>query len=174
MSISLVLGGARSGKSAFAERLAIKNNQEVVYIATAQAHDGEMQARIDKHQNQRPADWLTVEEPLALAQAIQAHDDENKTILVDCLTLWLTNLLCLDDESRLANEKKQLLSCFSSLKSRLILVSNEVGLGVIPMGELTRRYVDEAGYLHQDIAALADNVVLVTAGLPQVLKGNMV
>lgn len=173
MSITLVLGGARSGKSAYAEQLAIKNNQNVVYIATAQAHDNEMQQRINKHQQQRPSHWQTVEEPIALSQVLQAHNQANKTVLVDCLTLWLTNLLCLDNDEQLENEKKQLLSCLSQVNTNVILVSNEVGLGIIPMGELTRRYVDEAGYLHQDIAALADNVILVTAGLPQILKGNM-
>lgn len=171
--ITLVLGGARSGKSRFAESLAERNNPDVVYIATAQAQDGEMQKRIVQHQQQRPNTWQTVEEPLALAHVIERYSQANNVILVDCLTLWLSNLLCLDDETRLQQEKEQLISCFSTIKGQLILVSNEVGLGIIPMGELSRRYVDEAGHLHQAIAAQADNVVLVTAGLPQVLKGNM-
>jgi len=170
---TLILGGARSGKSALAERLAAESGHEVVYIATAQAHDEEMAARIAHHRAQRPSHWLSVEEPLALADALQAQARPGRCVLVDCLTLWLSNLLGDADTERFTRERDALLQLLPSLKGQVLLVSNEVGLGVVPMGELTRRFVDEAGRLHQSLAAQCERVVFVAAGLPMPLKGNL-
>ena len=169
---ALILGGARSGKSAFAERVAQHSGQPVVYIATAQAHDHEMQQRIAHHRTSRPAHWLTVEEPLALATCLQQHAAPERLLLVDCLTLWLTNLLCLDDENRLQMETQALLTGLAQLPGDVLLVSNEVGLGIVPLGELTRRYLDTAGRLHQQLAAQLPHVTFLVAGLPQTLKGT--
>lgn len=169
---ALILGGARSGKSAFAEKVAQHSGQPVVYIATAQAHDHEMQQRIAHHRNSRPAHWLTLEEPLALAACLQQHAAPGRLLLVDCLTLWLTNLLCLDDKNRLQMETQALLADLAQLPGDVLLVSNEVGLGVVPLGELTRRYLDTAGRLHQQLAAQLPHVTFLVAGLPQTLKGT--
>jgi adenosylcobinamide kinase/adenosylcobinamide-phosphate guanylyltransferase len=170
---TLILGGARSGKSALAERLAAASGHEVVYIATAQAHDAEMAERIGHHRAQRPVHWLSVEEPLALADVLRAQARPGRCVLVDCLTLWLSNLLGDADESRFESERTALLDMFPSLTGQVLLVSNEVGLGVVPMGELTRRFVDEAGRLHQALASQCERVVFVAAGMPLVLKGSL-
>ncbi len=170
---ALILGGARSGKSHYAERLAQQSGHEVIYIATAQARDAEMQERITHHRTTRPAHWQTLEEPLTLALTLQNHAAPQRLLLVDCLTLWLTNLLCLEDAQRLQAETNALRETLPRLPGHIILVSNEVGFGVVPMGELTRRYVDSAGRLHQQLAAQIETVVLMVAGLPQVLKGNV-
>ncbi len=165
----LVLGGARSGKSGYAERLAKASKKDVIYIATATAQDGEMQQRIAKHKQDRPASWKTIEEPLALADTLQQWSSTERIILVDCLTLWLTNLLAQPD-SRMQKELEQLYSCLADLPGTTIFVSNEVGMGIVPMGELTRRFVDESGRLHQRLAQLSDTVILMVAGLPHTIK----
>jgi adenosylcobinamide kinase/adenosylcobinamide-phosphate guanylyltransferase len=167
----LILGGARSGKSRLAEKLAAESGLLVTYIATSQALDGEMSARIRQHRERRPADWVLVEEPVELARVLQQLASPERCLLVDCLTLWLTNLLLLEDGQRLNSEREALLDCLSELPGRIILVSNETGLGVVPMGELTRRYVDEAGWLHQAIAERCQRVIFTVAGLPMLLKG---
>ncbi|MFG0721526.1 bifunctional adenosylcobinamide kinase/adenosylcobinamide-phosphate guanylyltransferase [Pseudomonas sp. GLN_6] len=167
----LILGGARSGKSRLAERLAAESGLAVTYIATSQPLDGEMSARIRHHQERRPPHWGLVEEPLALARVLREKAAADKCLLVDCLTLWLTNLLMQDDETRLQAERDALLDCLASLPGRIILVSNETGLGVVPLGELTRRYVDEAGWLHQALAERCQRVLFCVAGLPMRLKG---
>lgn len=171
--IELILGGARSGKSRYAESRAAAE-EDVVYIATATVGDGEMAERIARHRQRREAHWVTVEEPVALAQALARQCAPERCVLVDCLTLWLSNVL-FDadggiDESRFQRERAALLECLPHLPGRVLLVSNEVGMGVVPMGAGTRRFVDEAGWLHQDLAALSQRVVWVVAGLPQVLK----
>lgn len=168
----LILGGARSGKSRMAERLAAESGLAVTYIATSQALDGEMNSRIAQHRERRPAHWGLVEEPLALARVLREQAAADKCLLVDCLTLWLTNLLMLDNPARLGAERAALLDCVSGLPGRILLVSNETGLGVVPLGELTRRYVDEAGWLHQALAERCERVVFIVAGLPMVLKGS--
>jgi adenosylcobinamide kinase/adenosylcobinamide-phosphate guanylyltransferase len=170
---ALILGGARSGKSRYAETVAQQSAREVVYIATATARDTEMHARIAHHRASRPAHWRTIEEPLALAATLQQHAADGRLLLVDCLTLWLTNLLCLADTSRLDTETTALLNCLAHLPGDILLVSNEVGLGVVPLGELTRRYVDHAGQLHQQLAAQLATVVFMVAGLPHPLKGSL-
>ena len=167
--VELILGGVRSGKSGYAEKRALDLGIEVIYLATATAQDGEMRQRIDRHRKQRPSHWQTVEEPLTLAEAIRDHDQPNRVILVDCLTLWLTNLL-LTEGIDLERETEFLLVLLPQLKGNLIMVSNEVGQGIIPLGELNRRFCDRTGELHQQIAVLADRVTLVVAGLPLTLK----
>jgi adenosylcobinamide kinase / adenosylcobinamide-phosphate guanylyltransferase len=168
----LILGGARSGKSRLAERLAAESGLAVTYIATSQPLDGEMNTRIQHHRARRPVHWELVEEPLALARVLREQAAADKCLLIDCLTLWLTNLLMLDDPARLSAERDALLDCLSDLPGRILLVSNETGLGVVPLGELTRRYVDEAGWLHQALAERCERVVFTVAGLPMVLKGE--
>ena len=168
--LELILGGARSGKSRFAERLAADSGLAVTYIATSQALDGEMTSRIAHHRERRPAHWALVEEPLQLARVLREQAAVNRCLLVDCLTLWLTNLLMLDDAMRLAEERDALLECLDGLPGRILLVSNETGLGVVPLGELTRRYVDEAGWLQQAVAERAQRVTFMVAGLPMTLK----
>ncbi|WP_313486441.1 bifunctional adenosylcobinamide kinase/adenosylcobinamide-phosphate guanylyltransferase [Stutzerimonas kunmingensis] len=168
--LELILGGARSGKSRFAERLAAESGLAVSYIATSQPLDGEMTERIAHHRERRPAHWTLVEEPLQLARVLRAQAAAERCLLVDCLTLWLTNLLMLDDAARLAEERDALLECLDGLPGRILLVSNETGLGVVPLGELTRRYVDEAGWLHQAVAERAQRVTFMVAGLPMTLK----
>ncbi|APQ14028.1 bifunctional adenosylcobinamide kinase/adenosylcobinamide-phosphate guanylyltransferase [Pseudomonas oryzihabitans] len=168
----LILGGARSGKSALAERLAAESGLAVTYIATAGGSDAELARRIERHAARRPAHWALVEEPLALAERLQMLATPDTCLLVDCLTLWLTNLLLLDDPQRLDQACAALLDVVPQLPGRLIFVSNETGLGVVPLGELTRRYVDAAGELHQALATRCDRVVLTVAGLPLTLKGT--
>jgi adenosylcobinamide kinase/adenosylcobinamide-phosphate guanylyltransferase len=169
--LELILGGARSGKSRLAEKLAAQSGLEVTYIATSQALDGEMAERIAQHRATRPVHWSLVEEPLELARVLRDNAAPQRCLLVDCLTLWLTNLLMLDDPARLAAEREALLEVLVDLPGRIILVSNETGLGVVPLGELTRRYVDQAGWLHQAVAERAERVIFTVAGLPMLLKG---
>jgi adenosylcobinamide kinase/adenosylcobinamide-phosphate guanylyltransferase len=169
---SLILGGARSGKSALAERMAEASGAEIVYVATAQARDAEMAARIAHHRARRPSHWLSVEEPLALADVLRAQARPERCVLVDCLTLWLSNLLGHDDAALFARERAALLDALPALPGTVLLVSNEVGSGVVPMGELSRRFVDEAGRLHQALAAVCERVLFVAAGLPLALKGE--
>lgn len=170
--LELILGGARSGKSRLAEKLAAESALEVVYIATSQALDGEMNARVAQHRARRPEHWGLVEEPVELARVLREQAAPGRCLLVDCLTLWLTNLLLLEDQARLEAERDALLACVAELPGRVLLVSNETGLGVVPLGELTRRYVDEAGWLHQALAERSERVVFTVAGLPMILKGD--
>ena len=167
----LILGGARSGKSRLAERLADESRLPVTYIATSQPLDGELSERIALHRQRRPAHWRLIEEPLQLVRVLRDNAATDACLLVDCLTLWLTNLLMLEDPARLQAERDALLDCLAELPGEIIFVSNETGLGVVPLGELTRRYVDEAGWLHQALAERCQRVVLTVAGLPLTLKG---
>ncbi|ENX02279.1 hypothetical protein F900_01343 [Acinetobacter modestus] len=168
--LQLILGGARSGKSRLAEQTAKETGLSVIYIATAQALDTEMQQRIAHHKQQRPAHWQVFEEPTYLADRLLQCDQANQLILVDCLTLWLSNLLLAEDSALQQQQIQQLLNVLPQLKSKIILVSNETGLGVVPMGELSRRFVDEAGRLHQNLGQLANKVVFCVAGFPMILK----
>lgn len=170
--LQLILGGARSGKSRLAEKLASESGLDVIYIATSQPLDGEMNQRVALHRARRPDTWGLVEEPLELARVLKENAGQGRCLLVDCLTLWLTNLLMLDDPQRLAQEREALLDCLAQLPGEIIFVSNETGLGVVPLGELTRRYVDEAGWLHQALAERCQRVVFTVAGLPMTLKGS--
>jgi adenosylcobinamide kinase/adenosylcobinamide-phosphate guanylyltransferase len=171
-SKTFILGGIRSGKSRLAERLAIQSHLPVIYIATATIQDAEMQARIELHRANRPAHWQVMEEPLQLAAVLSQQAAENHCLLVDCLTLWLTNLLLHQDSTVFEREHAAFLSVLPTLPGRIILVSNETNMGVIPMGELSRRYCDEAGKLHQLIARQCEQVILTVAGLPHYLKGS--
>jgi adenosylcobinamide kinase / adenosylcobinamide-phosphate guanylyltransferase len=167
----LVLGGARSGKTSFAERLAMRNGHRPVYLATATALDGEMRERVRTHQAQRAGRFLTVEEPIELADAIATAAKANDVILVDCLTLWITNLL--EANKDVAEAVEELASMLTDLKAaRVILVSNEVGLGIVPDNPLARSFRDLAGSAHQRLAEICDDVYLIVAGLPMTLKGD--
>ncbi len=172
MFTSLYLGGARSGKSRLAQARAEAYGGPVTLIATAQALDEEMAARISRHKTERPGHWHLVESPLELGAALLAcqHSSERPLILVDCLTLWLSNLLCLEDDGRFELERTNFLQAVTKLSTPLLLVSNEVGLGLVAPTALGRRFVDEAGRLHQDLATLCDEVIWVAAGLPLWLK----
>lgn len=169
--IELILGGARSGKSLLAEKRALESALAVTYLATAQAQDDEMAQRIAHHQARRPAAWELIEEPLHLAAMLQATAVDERCLVVDCLTLWLSNLLFADTDGQLlAQETAALLDVLPRLPGHVILVGNEVGLGIIPLGDITRRFVDEAGRLNQRVAAVAQRVTFVAAGLPLELK----
>ena len=170
--ITLVLGGARSGKSRFAQQLASSNKLPVVYIATATAIDAEMATRIEHHQHNRPSEWRTRECPLNLAAALQEETQQPQTILVDCLTLWLNNQLFNNPEQDFSVLFNQLIDSLQTNNANLIFVANEVGLGVIPLGAISRTFVDEAGRLNQQLAQIADKVFFIAAGLPLVLKDN--
>jgi adenosylcobinamide kinase/adenosylcobinamide-phosphate guanylyltransferase len=170
--LQLILGGARSGKSRLAEKLATDSGLSVTYIATSQPLDGEMTARVAHHRERRPSEWGLIEEPVELARVLKENASPNHCLLIDCLTLWLTNLLMLEDPNRLNDEREALLHALATLPGEIIFVSNETGLGVVPLGELTRRYVDEAGWLHQALAERCQRVVLTVAGLPLTLKGT--
>lgn len=165
---TLILGGARSGKSRFAEELAQAAPGRRIYIATAEALDDEMGQRIAHHRLQRGDGWQTVECPLALADAITAHAAPDVVVLVDCLTLWLSNLMMADAD--IAAECGRLADAISAAPGTLLLVSNEVGQGIVPDNALARRFRDEAGRLNQAIARIADAVWFVTAGIPTRLK----
>ena len=166
--VTLVLGGARSGKSRYAERLVETAAGSGTYCATAEAGDAEMAERIAAHRARRGPFWRTVEAPLALAPAIAAEAVADRPVLVDCLTLWLSNLLLAD--RRPEPEIRGLRSALREAAGSVVLVSNEVGMGLVPETPLGRRFRDAAGWLNQEIAALADRVVFVAAGLPLVLK----
>tara|TARA_R110001583_G_scaffold78849_1_gene213488 strand:+ start:229 stop:780 length:552 start_codon:yes stop_codon:yes gene_type:complete len=169
--LELYLGGARSGKSRLAEQRLCESTSQRIYLATATAGDAEMAARIGHHQQQRAADdWRTVEAPEELSAAIKQYASPQTAILVDCLTLWLSNWLAKEDDDSWQMVKGQFLHTLATAPGHIVLVSNEVGQGIVPLGTLTRRFVDESGRLHQDIASIADRVVFVTAGLEQVLK----
>ncbi|MEG0482200.1 MAG: bifunctional adenosylcobinamide kinase/adenosylcobinamide-phosphate guanylyltransferase [Acinetobacter sp.] len=170
--MQLILGGARSGKSRLAEQTAIQSTKSIVYIATAQANDDEMHERISHHQSQRPSEWMVVEEPLYLADCVQKNDAVGQVILIDCLTLWMSNLLMHSDPDFQIKQCQQFLALLPQLQSDIILVSNETGLGVIPMGEITRKFVDESGRLHQQLGQIVDKVVFCVAGFPMILKGE--
>lgn len=169
-ALTLVLGGARSGKSRYAEQLAEQAAASGIYCATAEAGDAEMAERIAAHRARRGAFWRTVEEPLALAAVVAAEARPQRPLLIDCLTLWLSNVILagrpVDDETA------SLCAALRLAAGPVVLVANEVGLGLVPETPLGRRFRDAAGRLNQDIAALADRVVFVAAGLPLVLKGE--
>lgn len=165
--LHLILGGARSGKSRTAEQRAIDSCLKKVYLATATAGDGEMGERIKKHQADRKGDWQLLEVPLALGDTLSKYSTDDNCILVDCLTLWLSNCL---HHNCWPEQRQALLDCLDNLPGTVIFVTNEVGQGIVPLGELTRKFVDEAGFLHQCLAVVCDRVTLVVAGLPQELK----
>ena len=167
----LILGGARSGKTGFAERLAMRAGESPLYLATAQALDAEMRERVRLHQQQRHKRFATLEEPIALTTALRAAAKSHDVILVDCLTLWITNLLGTHHDVAAAVE--ELASALPTIEtSRVILVSNEVGLGIVPDNPLARTFRDLAGAAHQRLAQICTDVHFVVAGLPMTLKGE--
>lgn len=169
--VTLVTGGARSGKSRFAESLAVQQGEPLLYIATAGFGDSEMKERITRHQERRGAAWQTIEEQYDLAGVLMGHDDWFKATLVDCVTLWLTNLLLkYKDKSAVLEEVRRTVSTFTSLKTPLVMVSNEVGLGIIPDNSLARVFCDLSGEANEILAAAADEVYVTFSGLPLKLK----
>ncbi len=169
----LILGGVRSGKSRLAEQAAIDSGLAVTYIATATLHgssDSEMSHRITQHKSRRPVSWTLVEEPYALAKTVEQHASSTSCLLVDCLTLWLTNLLISEDLHQFKKERDAFIEIFPKLPGHIILVSNETNMGIIPMDKLSRKFCDEAGRLHQMLAQQCDHVVLAVAGLPHMIK----
>jgi adenosylcobinamide kinase/adenosylcobinamide-phosphate guanylyltransferase len=166
----LVLGGVRSGKSRYAAELARARAGAVTVIATGEARDEEMAARIAAHRRRRDARWRVIEEPVRLAAALHAAGSADGLVIVDCLTLWLSNLLGENDEEAAQRETRALLAALPALSGDCILISNEVGFGIIPANALARRFGDEAGLLHQRIAPLCDRVILMVAGLPVTVK----
>ncbi len=165
-SLALILGGARSGKSRYAEGLVTALPPPWIYVATGAPHDDEMRRRIAAHRDRRRAGWITVEAPLALAAALD--EAEAAPVPVDCLTLWLTNVIL--GAHDLAHATRALDDALDRRRGATVLVASEVGLGIVPENALARRFRDEAGLLHQRIAARADRVMLVAAGLPLTLK----
>ena len=166
--VTLILGGARSGKSREAERLVEESGLEPIYIATAEALDNEMRTRIEKHQARRGQLWQTIEEPLRLTETLQSVTAQGRALMVDCLTLWLTNLMVHD--LPVEDEVDRLIDGLDRLSGATVFVSNEVGQGVMPTNAMARAFIDHAGLLHQRLAFKADRVLMMTAGLPQQLK----
>lgn len=168
MTTELILGGARSGKSRYALSQALAHAGPVTWVATAEAWDEEMRERITIHRAERPAHWGTVEAPLQLSAALVTCRDQ--FVVIDCLTLWLSNWLCRDDETLWQAERAAFMQEITQTRAPLLLVSNEVGFGIVPDNALARRFRDEAGRLHQDIAARVPTVTLVVAGIPLQIK----
>jgi adenosylcobinamide kinase / adenosylcobinamide-phosphate guanylyltransferase len=173
-SVTLVLGGARSGKSRYAQQLA-EQSQRVVFVATAKALDDEMHAKIERHKKDRPKDWLTVEEPLELAKVLAEHEVDCDMVVVDCLTIFVANLMEAEGENSAAIDRRIEALCESlrTVQCTVVLVSNEVGSGVHPVSPLGRAYCDLLGEVNQRVARIADDVVLMVAGLPLALKGHL-
>jgi adenosylcobinamide kinase / adenosylcobinamide-phosphate guanylyltransferase len=178
--ITLILGGARSGKSVYAEKLAADSGLPVTYIATAQIYDDEFKARVQHHKDRRPKDWQIIETPHHLAHTLQANVHKGSgasknCIIIDCLTLWLAQCICPEcappEGVDWQNERAKFLAILPKLQGEIILVSNEVGMGIVPLGEINRQFQDEQGRLNQAVAAIADEVVFMAAGLPLKLKG---
>lgn len=170
--IELVIGGARSGKSRYAENVAKHSGKEVIYLATSEIYDNEMAKRVEMHKAQRPANWELIEEPLNIAEVLKTNSQTNNCILVDCLTLWLSNCLFGEYKNSWDEYKKQLMDVLDTLPGQVIFVTNEVGCGIVPIGEVSRQFVDQAGWLHQEMAAKVAKVTLVTAGIPTILKNE--
>jgi adenosylcobinamide kinase/adenosylcobinamide-phosphate guanylyltransferase len=164
-----ILGGARSGKSRFAEELAGKAGGRLHYLATGRAWDDEMRDRISHHQERRGGEWTTHEAPVDIATVLQRLDSPNSVILIDCLTLWLTNLMM--ENADMETAFAELEAAIESTRAKLIFVSNEIGLGIVPENRMAREFRDHAGRLHQRVAAIAGEVYFVAAGLPLKMKG---
>jgi adenosylcobinamide kinase/adenosylcobinamide-phosphate guanylyltransferase len=173
--VTLVLGGARSGKSSYAEQLALTSGLPVTYIATALVFDDEFGQRVAHHKNRRPDDWKTVEQAHDLALALQNYATAGQCVIVDCLTLWLAQCICPDcaqpETQDWQSEREALLQVLPKLAGKVILVSNEVGMGIVPLGAINRQFQDEQGRLNQAVAQIADEVEFIAAGFPLKLKG---
>jgi adenosylcobinamide kinase/adenosylcobinamide-phosphate guanylyltransferase len=173
-SVTLVLGGARSGKSRYAQQLA-EQSHHVVFVATATASDDEMRAKIERHRKDRPQEWPTIEEPLDLSKVLAEHELGSEVIVVDCLTIFAANLLEAEggDGESIERRVEALCETLRSARCNVVLVSNEVGSGVVPEYEVGCRYRDLLGEINQKVASIADDVVLMVAGLPFALKGHV-
>jgi adenosylcobinamide kinase/adenosylcobinamide-phosphate guanylyltransferase len=170
--IILVTGGARSGKSRFAENLARSFGSPLGYLATGESRDSEMDERIIRHRDRRGPEWSTIEEPLRLTETLAAHDGCFRAVLVDCITLWLSNLLLAHDvPERVMTEVREFTDTASKFATPLILVTNEVGMGIVPENRLARMFRDLAGEANELLAAVADEVHVVFSGIPLKLKG---
>ena len=172
--IILITGGARSGKSSYAEGRAIQLGTRRLYIATAEANDEEMRRRIQEHQRRRGDDWATIEEPLQLAETLLAQRGQTDCALVDCLTFWISNLLLRYDVKHARDRVKPFVQTMRQLDFHLVLVTNEVGWGIVPDNPLARQFRDLSGWANQRIAAAANEVVLVVAGVPMIIKKGTV
>ena len=169
-AVTLVLGAAASGKSRYAEQLVEVSSYDRIYVATATSDDAEMAERIRRHRARHGADWQTIEEPHDLTGTLRLRAKPGTAMLVDCLTLWLTNRMLADAD--LDQEVGDLAKALGDAEGSIVLVSNEVGAGIVPNNQMARRFRDHAGQMNQQIAAEADSVILVTAGLPQILKSS--
>ena len=181
MTRTMIFGGARCGKSAHAEMLAAATGKDVIYIATARSGDEEMAARVALHRQRRLPGWLTVEAPIALGAAIRAHGTADNLLLIDCLTVWLSNLLFAGEQAfpevgtitppaTFVEQRAAFLQALKEASGDIVLVSNEVGMGIVPLGAISRWFVDEAGRLNQAVAARCERVMWVAAGLPLMFK----
>lgn len=168
-----VVGGARSGKSSWALRYADEHYRNRVFLATARVVDEEMAERVRLHKEARGSNWQLVEEPLEVAEVLRTKCSDSEVVLIDCLTIWLNNILFEKGEALLRRYQEDLLKAFSERERAIVIVANEVGAGIVPDNALGRKFRDLAGRLNQEVAALADKVVLVVAGLPLFLKGTM-
>jgi adenosylcobinamide kinase/adenosylcobinamide-phosphate guanylyltransferase len=170
-AVTLVLGGARSGKSRYAQEL-VSHGDRVAFVATAEALDENMRQRIARHQRERPGSWTTMEAPLALEDCLLEHGKSFDVLLVDCLTLWTSNLLTCEqrDSTRILARADRLCAVLRTIPSSVVLVSNEVGCGIVPVSDDARLYRDLLGCVNQRVAAVADQVVLLVAGCPLVIK----
>ena len=174
MQIILITGGARSGKSKYAEQRAGEMGDRRLYVATAEAKDEEMSQRIAEHQKRRGNQWRTIEEPVELAEVLQAQRGKTDSALVDCLTLWISNLLTGRDEKYVEEKVEQLVETLPQLDFHVVLVTNEVGWGIVPGNLLARQFRDLAGWANQRIAAAASEVVLMVAGMPMIVNKGTV
>jgi adenosylcobinamide kinase/adenosylcobinamide-phosphate guanylyltransferase len=172
-AVILVLGGARSGKSRLGQRLAEAAWKRPCYVATSEILDAEMAERIRKHQADRGPHWATVEVPVELPALLRAPPRDRDGLLVDCLTLWISNVLLKEGEAACEPRTRQLVEALANCPTPVVLVSNEVGLGLVPDNPLGRQFRDAQGRLNQAVAQVADTVVFVAAGLPLVLKGRL-
>lgn len=170
--ITLITGGIRSGKSRYALSLTQKMNGQKIFIATAQAFDESMSVKIKKHQEERGEGFITIEEPIYLAKAMSAVP-QSDVILIDCLTLWVNNLLYYfkEDTGKIRQQFDLFLDVLAKPTRQIVIVTNEIGLGVTPENELTRTFIDELGFINQRVAQLSDEVIMMIAGLPQFIKG---
>ncbi len=169
MDCTFIIGGAKSGKSRYALSIGSKiKDKKKIFIATAQPIDPEMEEKIKKHREERGREWITIEEPLNISERIKELSDKDVLILIDCLTLWVNNLLIYNLDPR--KEIEDLIKCLSSFEGMIIVVSNEVGMGIVPQDELTRRYRDLLGYLNQEVAHLSNKVIFMIAGIPIQIK----
>jgi adenosylcobinamide kinase/adenosylcobinamide-phosphate guanylyltransferase len=171
--VILITGGCRSGKSRFALDYANLHFSKKLYLATCEVLDEEMARRVENHKKIRGPEWRTVEEPLEVVEKVRRHGDEAEVILLDCITLWLSNLLLKwDDDSKVTSEVDRLIETLKKSQTSFLIVSNEVGMGIVPANPLSRRFRDLSGMVNQRIAEVADTVILMVSGLPIFLKGK--